>query len=135
MTKNVNLVALIEQQLDDQKAKDIEKIDLKGVANFADTMIVASGTSTRHVAALARGVQDEVKAKLKLKAIGIEGLETSDWVLVDFGDVIVHVMLPATRQFYELEKLWKVRPDTASNQTAQEQESDTDDDQSQAEQL
>ena len=110
---NDTLVQFIEKHLDDSKAKEIVKIDLKGAANFADTMIVASGTSTRHVSSLARGLQDKVKEKIGLKAQGIEGLEAADWVLVDFGDTIVHIMLPATRQFYELEKLWSVRPDQA----------------------
>lgn len=109
--KKQNLLKLIEQQLDDQKGKEIEVIDLQGAAQFADTMVVASGTSTRHVASLARGVCDKVQETLNQKPIGIEGLETSEWVLVDFGETIVHVMLPATRQFYELEKLWKARPD------------------------
>lgn len=109
--KKLQLVDIIEQQLDDQKAREIETIDLKGAAQFADVMIVASGTSTRHVAALARGVQDKVRETFHQKPIGLEGMETSDWVLVDFGDIIVHIMLPATRQFYELEKLWRVRPD------------------------
>lgn len=108
------LIPVIEQQLIDSKARDIQIMNLKGAAQFADTMIVASGTSTRHVASIARTLQDKVKEKCNLKAQGIEGLETADWVLVDFGDIIVHVMLPTTRQFYELEKLWKARPDQTS---------------------
>lgn len=112
------LVQQIQAQLDDQKAKEIETIDLEGAAQFADTMIVASGTSTRHVASLARGLQEKVKETLGQKPLGIEGLETAEWVLVDFGDVIVHIMLPATRQFYELEKLWKVRPQERSSNDA-----------------
>lgn len=104
------LLELIVNQLEDQKAKELETIDLQGAADYADTMIVVSGTSTRHVTALANGIQEEVKEKLKLKPLGVEGMETAEWVLVDYGDLIVHIMLPATRQFYELEKLWKARP-------------------------
>ena len=109
--QHATLVDLIEKQLDDQKAKDIEVIDLQGAAQFADTMIVASGTSTRHVASLARGLHDKVKEELDQKPLGVEGLDTAEWVLVDFGDTIVHIMLPATRSHYELEKLWKARPE------------------------
>lgn len=111
-------MSLVKQQLDDQKAREIETLDLTDVAQFADAMIVASGTSTRHVAALARGLQEKIKAELNINAIGVEGVEASDWILVDFGDVIVHIMLPASRSFYEIEKLWSVRPEQSQAKLA-----------------
>lgn len=117
--KHEELVQLIETAIDDAKGKEVTTIDLKGAANFADTMIVASGTSTRHVASIARTVADKVKEKFAFKALGIEGEDTAEWVLVDFGDVIVHVMVPATREFYEIEKLWKARPQGQQEQDAE----------------
>ena len=77
-----------------------------------DTMVVASGTSNRQVKSLANNVVVEGK-KAGYDMIGIEGDDTSEWILVDFGDVIVHIMLPATRAFYYLERLWSMRPGDA----------------------
>jgi ribosome-associated protein len=74
-----------------------------------DTLVVASGNSNRQVKALAENVVEECK-KAGYQPIGVEGMEGAEWVLVDLGDVVVHVMLPETRKFYELEKLWSVRP-------------------------
>ncbi len=119
-TSSEHIIQLVEQHLHDSKAKDIEKIDLRGLAHFADTMIIASGTSTRHVASLAEGLQDTIKTELGIKAQGIEGLEAADWVLVDFGDTIIHIMLPTTRQFYEIEKLWKARPNQTKKPTQEQ---------------
>ena len=93
--------------LDGLKAKDVQEIDVRGKSSVADLMVVASGTSTRHVKSLA----DEVVKKAKqsgLPPIGVEGQREGEWVLVDLGDVIVHVMLPRTREFYGLERLWTV---------------------------
>jgi len=104
------LIQTVEAALEDIKAKELETIDLKGASNFADAMMVVSGTSSRHVAAIARSVQLAVKTKHHIKPIGVEGEEVSDWILVDYGDLILHIMLPATRSFYELEKLWRARP-------------------------
>ena len=99
------LLELIEQSLDDDKAIDIVSIDLTGKSSIADAMVVASGASVRQVGAMA----DHLRKKLKaagIKGISIEGLENCDWVLIDSGDVIVHLFRPEVRDFYNLEKLW-----------------------------
>lgn len=96
---------IIKTALNDVKGRNIVAMDVSGVSDFMDTMIIASGTSSRHVKALADGVIDSAK-KTGVRPIGIEGLEAADWVLVDYGDLVVHVMLPQTRDFYDLENLW-----------------------------
>lgn len=93
--------------LEDLKAQDIQIMDVRGMTSITDVMIVASGTSDRHVKALADNVVEAVK-KQGVEPVGIEGEGTREWVLVDLGDVIVHVMHPQTRAFYNLEKLWTV---------------------------
>lgn len=101
------LRGVVIDALDNLKAKDVQEIDVRGKSSVADLMVVASGTSTRHVKSLA----DEVVKKAKqagLPPIGVEGQREAEWVLVDLGDVIVHVMLPRTREFYGLERLWTV---------------------------
>jgi len=111
------LLDLIEASLDDDKAEQVVRIDLKGKTQIADYMLVASGRSSRHVAAIAEHIVE------KLKASGhgrpkIEGLQTCDWVLVDAGDVIVHVFRPEVRDFYNLEKMWAVELGTNGEQAA-----------------
>lgn len=91
--------------LEDIKANDVVVLDVSAYASFTDYMVFASGTSSRHVSSIAGSVIDAAK-KQHSPALGIEGLDVGDWVLVDLGDVVVHVMLPATREYYELEKLW-----------------------------
>ena len=91
--------------LDESKTEDIVCIDLKGKASFADFMIVASGRSSRQVSATAQKLKDRLKEKHRIKA-AVEGTETGDWVIVDAGDVIVHLFRPEVRSFYSLEKLW-----------------------------
>lgn len=93
--------------LEDLKAQDIQVLDVRGMTSITDVMIVASGTSDRHVKALADNVVEAVK-KQGAEPVGVEGEGTREWVLVDLGDVIVHVMHPQTRAFYNLEKLWTV---------------------------
>ena len=93
--------------LDDLKAKDIAEIDVRGKSGVTDLLVIASGTSSRHV----KSIADEVVKKAKQAGnppIGVEGQREAEWVLVDLGDVIVHVMLPRTREFYGLERLWTV---------------------------
>ncbi len=99
------LLELIEQSLDDDKAIDIVSIDLTGKSSIADAMVVASGASVRQVGAMADHLREKLKAA-GIKGISIEGLENSDWVLIDSGDVIVHLFRPEVRDFYNLEKLW-----------------------------
>ena len=87
------------------KAVDIAVLDVSGRASFTDYMIFASGTSTRHVASIADAIVEKAKQSTT-PPMGIEGEDTSEWILVDLGDVIVHIMLPDVRDYYELEKLW-----------------------------
>ena len=105
------LETLIVERLDDDKAQDIVCIDLKGKSSVADTLIIASGRSHRHVGALA----DHVLRALKEAGFGkarVEGLPHCDWVLIDAGDVIVHLFRPEVRAFYNIEKIWSVEPPT-----------------------
>ncbi len=98
------ILNIITQSLDDGKAEDIVTMDLQGKTSIASYMVVASGTSQRHVASLA----DQIE--MKLKAAGyksvIEGAEKADWVLIDAFDVIVHIFKPEVREFYSIEKMW-----------------------------
>jgi ribosome-associated protein len=89
-------------------------IDVRELSDITDTMVVVSGASNRQVKALAQNAVEAGK-KAGFQPIGVEGLDEGEWVLVDFGDVIVHVMQPATRAFYELEKLWSLRPSSATD--------------------
>lgn len=100
-----NIVNDVEAALDDLKGQEILVLDVMSMSEVMDTLVIASGTSTRHVKSLANNVIDVLKQQ-GLRPIGVEGLEAADWVLVDYGSVVVHVMLPETRRFYELEKLW-----------------------------
>ncbi len=93
--------------LDDMKAVNVRVIDVRGLTDIADTMIVASGTSDRHVRSIADHVVQTVKAAGQ-RPYGVEGTRDGEWVLVDLQDVLVHVMLPRVREFYALEQLWEV---------------------------
>jgi ribosome-associated protein len=89
------------------KARDIQEIDVRGRASFADLLVVASGTSTTHVKAIADEVIKHAK-RIGTMPLGVEGAREAEWVLVDLGDIVVHVMLPRVREFYALERLWTV---------------------------
>ncbi|RDS85529.1 ribosome silencing factor [Dyella psychrodurans] len=93
--------------LEDLKAKDIREIDVRGKTSIADLLVIASGTSARHVKSIADEVVRFAK-KAGVMPLGVEGEQEAEWVLVDLGDVIVHVMLPRIREFYGLERLWTV---------------------------
>jgi ribosome-associated protein len=108
MTKS--LVEIAIDALEDVKGINIVSMDVTELTDVTDTLVVASGNSNRQVKALADSVIEKAK-KAGFQPVGVEGMDTSEWVLVDLGDVVVHVMLPETRAFYELEKLWAVRPD------------------------
>lgn len=106
---DMSLETLIVNRLDDDKAQDIVCIDLKGKSSVADTLIIASGRSHRHVGALA----DHVVRALKEAGHGkakVEGLPACDWVLIDVGDVVVHIFRPEVRAFYNIEKIWSLSP-------------------------
>ncbi|WP_416137258.1 ribosome silencing factor [Halomonas sp. HK25] len=103
------LKTLAIDALEDLKAKDIALLDVSHLTSVTDLMVIASGTSTRHVSALANSVVQKAK-EADLQPLGVEGGSDSDWVLVDLGDVVVHVMLPETRQLYDLERLWADLP-------------------------
>lgn len=91
--------------LEDDKAEDILVLDLEGKSTIADQMIIASGRSARHVAALAEHVQRKIK-DLGGQRARVEGLPNADWVLIDTGDLIVHLFRPEVREFYDLERIW-----------------------------
>ncbi len=99
------LLGLVEKSLDDDKAENVVAIDLSGKSTIADYMVIASGRSARQLGAMA----DHLTAKLKAQGvhhIGVEGAATGDWVLIDGGDVIVHLFRPEVRRIYNLEKMW-----------------------------
>jgi len=107
------LKTLVLDALEDIKAKDIALLDVSRLTSVTDWMVIASGTSTRHVAALANSVITSAKEK-GIQPLGIEGENGSDWVLVDLGDLVVHVMMPETRTLYDLERLWADLPSDAA---------------------
>jgi ribosome-associated protein len=99
------LRGLILDALDDAKARDVAILDVRKVAVFTDYMIIVTGTSSRHVVAVADNVVRQLREHAR-RPTGVEGMEGGDWVLIDYGDVVVHVMRAQTRDFYSLEKLW-----------------------------
>ena len=103
---SASILELVLSSLDDDKAEDVVQIDLKGKSAMADTMVVASGRSTRQVSAMAQKLLDRLKETFRLTARG-EGKDTGDWVLIDTGDVVVHIFRPEVRDFYQLEKMWQ----------------------------
>lgn len=111
-TKNTNeneVLDIIVKTLDDGKAEDVVVIDLQGKTSIANQMVVASGTSQRHVASLAEKIQENLKAAGYKTTV--EGEEKADWVLIDAFDVIAHIFKPEVREFYSLEKMWNaVKP-------------------------
>ncbi|WP_332888535.1 ribosome silencing factor [Acidimangrovimonas sediminis] len=102
--------ALLERilaSLDDDKAEDVIPIDLRGRSDMADYMVICSGRSSRQVGAIAEKLVDRLKSEHG-RSCKVEGKDTGDWVLIDTGDVIVHVFRPEVREFYQLEKMWQV---------------------------
>ena len=95
--------------LEDVKAKNVEVINTSKLSAMFDRVVIATGDSNRHVRSLAKNVADKV-AEAGGQVLGIEGEDGGEWVLVDLGDIVVHVMQPAVRTYYNLEELWKVTP-------------------------
>ena len=101
------LLETVHAAVAELKAKDVAEIDVRGKSSVTDYMVIASGTSTRHVKSIADEVVRFAK-RLDVQPLGVEGEGEAEWVLVDLGDVVVHVMLPRVREFYALERLWTV---------------------------
>lgn len=99
------LLAAVLRSVDDDKAEDIVQIDLRGRSDVADYMVICSGRSSRQVGAIAEKLSEKLKHDFGIHA-KMEGRETGDWVLIDSGDVVVHVFRPEVREFYQLEKMW-----------------------------
>lgn len=110
------VTTLAVEALEELKGVDVTVIDILGKSSIADAMLVATGTSQRHVRSLAENVRLAAKGAGH-PPLGVEGDDRSDWVLVDLGDVIVHVMTEEKREFYSLEKLWSVGPDDEASRT------------------
>ncbi len=108
------LLERVIQSLDSDKAEDIVQIDLRGKSSIGDYMVVASGRSTRQVSAMSEKLVEKLKTDLGLIS-KIEGKDAGDWVLIDTGDIIVHIFRPEVREFYQLEKMWQPPADAASS--------------------
>ena len=104
---------VVREALLDVKAKDILAMDVTSVSNVSDAIVIASGTSTRHIKALANNVAEEAR-KAGFRPIGVEGERDAEWILVDLGLIVVHVMLPTARRFYDLESLWRATPESVA---------------------
>jgi ribosome-associated protein len=111
---SLELNQLIVKALEDIKGQQIVELDVTQLTDVMDHLIIATGTSNRHVKSLANNVVEELKNS-GFRPLGVEGYEGGEWVLVDYGDTVVHVMLQSTRDFYELEKLWSKTPAHRSN--------------------
>jgi len=108
------LLKIVVDAIDDMKGVDLLVIDVRDMTSITDRMVITSGTSTRHV----KSIADTVALKAKQAGflpLGVEGAQAAEWVLIDLGDVVVHVMTPAIREFYALEKLWAVVGDKPDN--------------------
>ncbi|MGQ0833894.1 MAG: ribosome silencing factor [Gammaproteobacteria bacterium] len=108
------LQGIVTAALDDMKAVNIRVLDIRGLTDIADTMVIASGNSDRHVRSIADRVIEKAKAA-GFRPFGVEGVRDGEWVLVDLNDVVVHVMLPRVREFYGLERLWEAHAPRASS--------------------
>ena len=97
---------LVVEALENRKGRDVVALDVGALTDITDFMVIVSGTSNRHVRAMVDEVIEASKRR-RHKVLGVEGRESCDWVLLDLGDVVVHVMRTATREFYDLERLWR----------------------------
>ncbi|MFW2404965.1 MAG: ribosome silencing factor [Gammaproteobacteria bacterium] len=105
--RSKDLVTLVERALDDLKAVNIKTLEVSGLTSITDYMVVAGGTSDRHVRSIADNVIEKAK-EAGADVLGVEGHEFGEWVLVDLTDVVVHIMQPRVRDFYKLENLWNL---------------------------
>lgn len=112
-----DLLKIVETSLDDDKAEDIVAIDLRGKSTIADFMVIATGRNSRQLAAMASHL-DAKLTKAGIKKISVEGAKQGDWVLLDGGDVVVHLFRPEVRSFYALEKMWGAEMPTPERLTA-----------------
>ena len=103
--ETAGVLRLILEALGEAKAEDIRQLDVRKLTDITDFMVIASGTSHRHVHAMAERVREAARQK-QFRPIGIEGEAENDWILMDYADVIVHLMMPQAREFYSLEQLW-----------------------------
>ncbi|MGD2167414.1 MAG: ribosome silencing factor [Gammaproteobacteria bacterium] len=101
------LQRLVQETLDDMKALDVVALDVRHLTTITDVMFVASGRSDRHVRAIAEAIVERSE-QAGVRPLGVEGMDGGEWVLIDLSDVIVHVMIPRARDFYEIEKLWDI---------------------------
>ena len=108
MIKTQQLATLASHALEDAKAVDIQIIDVRKLTDITDFMLICNGTSDRHTRSLARNVQDTLNEK-DVKPASTEGEETGEWVLIDYIDIVIHIMKKETREYYDLESLWDVR--------------------------
>ena len=104
---------LVEQSLDADKAIDIETIDLRDQSAIADFMVIASGQSSRQISAIAEKLRDRLKSR-GYEDIKLEGMDSCNWVVVDAGDIVVHLFRPEVREFYNIEKMWNAFPNVAN---------------------
>ena len=100
------LQSAISAIIDDAKGKNLQVINVRDISDVTDFIVIASGTSNRHVSSVADRVISTMRDEYDIKPLGSEGKQGGEWVLVDYGDVVVHIMHPDTREFYQLEKLW-----------------------------
>lgn len=107
--QTAELQNMVVDALEDLKAVDLKVLDVRDRTSFTDVMVIASGNSDRHVKSLSDSVVQKAKA-VGEQPLGVEGQDAGEWVLVDLGNVVVHVMLPRVRDFYQLEKLWTAPP-------------------------
>lgn len=107
VTTEADLLRQVHHALEELKARDVRELDVRGKTGITDYMVIASGTSNRHVKSIADEVVKQAK-QAGIAPLGVEGEREAEWVLVDLGDVVVHVMLPRTREFYGLERLWTI---------------------------
>ena len=109
-----SIAQLVTDTMKDLKAEDVQTFDVRALTTMTDFMIIAGGRSNRQVKAIADKVIETAKTR-RIRPLGVEGQNQAEWILIDFGDVIAHIMHPATREYYQLEKLWSVTDRASSH--------------------